>query len=496
MSTADRPFPLDLDRFDRNDLWPDLTVVRAADGRAWLAVAAMAAATDLVVRRGPGLSATLFVLVVAGGLVASGRLENRAALGLAVAAPAFGTCLYLHLSPPLVALNVLAAAGLIALAGSFARDGDPLDITLPDLVRRSLVALAHGVAAPEFLVRGGRAGGRRQLSGDRGLAVGRGLVLAVPIVLVLGFLLADADPVFASWFRIEDAGDLVAHAVLLGLGAWAGGGLLRMASSAAPRPLPTVAWRLGFVETACVLGGLVALYTAFAVAQLVAMAGGASKVLDTAGLTYAEYARSGFAQLLVAATLTLGVLLAVRAVADAPTPGQRRTVVVLAEAAVVLTLAIVVVAVYRLHLYENAYGLTLARLYATAFALWVGVVVVLLALSLAGLHARRRWLVAASLAAGLAGVLVLNVVNPERLVVDRNIDHYEQTGKLDTAHLALLSDDAVPAIVAALPRLDPVTRAAAVDAVCGAAPSGGRDWLSASLSASRAADARAKVCGR
>lgn len=324
----------------------------------------------------------------------------------------------------------------------------------------------------------------------------RGLLLAAPVVLILGLLLATADPVFASWFRVGGAGDLVVHGIVLGIGAWAGGGLLRMASATAPGPLPVTGRRLGFVESVTVLGSLVALYAAFAVAQLVALAGGAQKVLDTTGLTYAEYARSGFFQLLAVATLTLGILLAVRAAVDLSTPIRQRAFLFLAEAAVVLTLAIVVVAVRRLHLYEQAYGLTLLRLFSSVFALWVGGVFVLLAASLAGVHRQRRWLVSAAISFGLVCVVALNIVNPERLVVARNVDHYLKSGKLDVDHLAGLSDDAVPALVGALPRLDAVTGAAVEERLCapGRPSSSRRDWLCRSRSTDLAHRARAEAC--
>ncbi|HEX2700901.1 MAG TPA: DUF4173 domain-containing protein [Acidimicrobiales bacterium] len=491
MSTAAHP---DL---DLTLLVPDLTVVRTVDRRTWAATAAMAAGTDLAVRRGPGLSAAVFILMVTAALVASGRLVNPAARALALAAPVFGSCLAVYLSPPMVLLNGMAAAGLLALAASLARDGDPLDVTLPDLVRRAVVAVAHGAAAPGFLLgrEHSRVARRRAGGTSPWPAIGRGVLLATPVVLVVGVLLGTADPVFASLFRVEDAGDLVLHVALLGIGAWAGGGLLRMASSVAPGPLPQTARRLGFVEAMTVVGSLVALYAAFAVAQLVAVAGGARTVLDTAGLTYAEYARSGFFQLLAVATLTLAVLLAVRAVVDVSTAARRRTFLVLSEAAVALTVAIVVVALRRLHLYEQAYGLTVARLFASVFALWVGGVFVLLALSLAGVHRRRRWLVPAAVALGLLGVVALDVVNPERVVVVRNMDHYARTGKLDVAHLAGLSDDAVPALTAALPRLDPVTRAALAQQLCGDRAPPRRDWLARSRSDDLAERARSAACG-
>ena len=471
-----------------------LTVVEPVDRRALVAVAAAAVAFDLVVSRGPGLSLTLLVVALTAGLVGSGRLVNRPAVGVALGAPLFGLFLLLRLSPPLVMLNVLAAAGLLALAASLARGGDPLDLTVPDLGRRSLVAFGHGCVAPAFLLGGDGPWPGRTEGGDGWAAVARGALLAAPVVLVIGLLLGTADPLFASWFDVDAAGDLVGHAIILVVGAWAAGGLLRMASSAPPGPLPTAARRLGFVESLTVLGSLVALYAAFAVAQVVAARGGGRRVLETAGLSYADYARSGFFQLLAAATITLGVLLAVRACADLSTPSRRRRFVVLAEVAVALTLVIVAVAVHRLRLYEDAYGLTLARLFAIAFALWVGQVFVFLALSLAGVHAPRRWLVPAALAAGLVAVVALNLADPETLVVERNVTNYERTGRLDVGHLAALSDDAVPAMVAALPRLDPTTRELVRQAVCAGAPSGGRDWLNFSASATRAADARARVC--
>ena len=471
-----------------------LTVVEPADRRALVAVAAVAVAFDLVASRGPGLSATVLVVVLTAGLVGSGRLVNRPAVAVALGAPVFGLFLLLRLSPPLVMLNVLAAGGLLALAASLARGGDPLDLTVPDLARRALVALGHGCVAPAFLL--GSGGGWPERPGEGGgwPAVARGALLAAPVIVVIGLLLGAADPVFASWFDVDAGADLVRHGFFALVGTWAGGGLLRMASSSPPGALPPPARRLGFVESLTVLSSLVALYTAFAASQVVAARGGARRVLETAGLSYADYARSGFFQLLAAATVTLGVVLAVRACADLSSPARRRRFVVLAEVAIALTLVIVAVAVHRLRLYEDAYGLTLARFFAFAFALWVGQVFALLALSLAGVHQRRRWLVPAALAAGLVTLVALNVADPETLVVERNVANYERTGRLDVGHLAALSDDAVPAMVAALPRLDPATRPLVHRAVCAGAPSNGRDWLNVSASAIRAADARARVC--
>jgi hypothetical protein len=57
-----------------------------------------------------------------------------------------------------------------------------------------------------------------------------------------------------------------------------------------------------------------------------------------------------------------------------------------------------------------------------------------------------RWLPRAVLVAGVMALLVVAAINPERLIADRNIDRYQQTGSLDTDYLLSLSPDADQAL--------------------------------------------------
>jgi hypothetical protein len=218
--------------------------------------------------------------------------------------------------------------------------------------------------------------------------------------------------------------------------------------------------------------------------------GGAGYVRRTAGLSYAEYARRGFFQLLAVAAITLAVLLALRALVR----HRDRRFVVLSEVAVVLTLAVVAGAVRRLGLYEQAYGLTLLRLWSLLFAVWIGAVFVLLGLSLAGLHRRRAWFVPAAVALGLAGLLVLNGADPEAVIVRRNVERFAGTDRLDVWSLTSLSDDAVPALADALPRLAPADRDLVLSRICaGERRRSGGPWA-ANASRDAAVEARLRVC--
>ena len=333
------------------------------------------------------------------------------------------------------------------------------------------------------------------LRGRGNLAVVRGIALGAPLLLVLGMLLGSADPVFASFFRIpQDVTDLLLHAVLLGVGAWGASGLLRMASGQAYDVRPATNRPLGRVEATTVLGGVVAIFAAFTVSQLVTVIGGADYVRRTAGLSYAEYARNGFFQLLAVAIITLGVLLAVRATVVDP---SHRVFVILSEVAVVLTVLLVAGAVRRLHLYEQAYGLTSLRLFSTAFAIWIGVVFVLLGVSLTGrVRPDKQWFVPVAAAVGVVGLLVLNVANPDAWIVRRNVDRFGSTDKLDVAHLVRLSEDAVPALLDARTRMSPEAAARVEQAVCaGEREATGGVWAF-NLAYAAAIDARNESCPR
>src|SRR2546423_6637480 len=91
---------------------------------------------------------------------------------------------------------------------------------------------------------------------------------------------------------------------------------------------------------------------------------------------------------------------------------------------------IVVVAFRRLSLYEEAYGFTMLRLYSHVFAVWVGLVFLLLAADFLGLRRRRRWFMGAMLATATAVLPGVNLVNPEAVVVGLHPHHAQTAPKI------------------------------------------------------------------
>ncbi|ALI29121.1 hypothetical protein XA26_53290 [Mycolicibacterium fortuitum] len=274
--------------------------------------------------------------------------------------------------------------------------------------------------------------------------------LTVGLVVVFGALFAAADPAFAHFagnlVPSFDGVDFAARAVVFGIVVTfvlGGAYLVRFPprlDALAPAPMqPVPRW-----EWALPLGVLDALFVAFVAVQATVLFGGHTHVLETEGLTYAEYARQGFWQLLWVSALTLLVLSGVIRVAGRGTAADRRLVRILVGILCATSIVVVISSIHRMWLYQQAYGFSTERLMVITTEVWLGVVFVLVAI--AGIRMTGRWLPRAVLVAGALALLGLAALNPERLIADRNIDRFEQTGALDAEYLSGLSSDIDPAL--------------------------------------------------
>ncbi len=431
-------------------------------------------------------SATL-VLVFVGGLR---RVESWL---LAAVAAAFGACLTVRASPWLLWPDVVATFALLGLAASIAVRGSLLNIGVAEVLARGVAAALHASAGGAFI---GRpiTGTRSRLTALAPIA--RGLLISIPIAAVLAALLASADPIFASFLRINlDVSQVTLDTVYVVGGSLVMAGLLRLAAAEPIGRVDGPVWRLGATESIVVLAVLDTIFGTFAIAQAIAASGTGADALQAAGVTYADYARSGFFQLLWVAGITLVVLVLFSRITGFANQRGRAAFVVLAESAIGLTLLIVAVASTRLSLYESAYGFTMLRLYSHIFAGWIALVFLLLAADLAGLWPRRRWFVGATAITALSLLMALNVANPEAVVVGLNINRAIATHKIDAQYLGGLSSDAAPALLTARSQVDASVRQDITTAACVGPRSYAPSPAAFNWSDAKAAHARRQACG-
>jgi hypothetical protein len=342
----------------------------------------------------------------------------------------------------LFTLCVLAAGvvGTIALVGGRSWTGLLMGVFAPALAQVRTVG---------WTFRGMRHASESDRSAQTGRMIAVGAV-TLALLIVFGGLFASADAVFAdlvSGLIPELSVPNLVYRVFMFV---VFTGLTLTAACLAHRPpnfdglapgpgRPFPRW-----EWAVPLAVLDLLFATFVAVQLAVLFGDRQHVLTTVGLTYADYARQGFWQLLVVTALTLAVV----AVAARKVNRERRADRVVARIllGVLCGLALVIVAsaMRRMWLYEDEFGFTRLRILVHATELWLGVVFVLILV--AGVALRGRWLPRAVVGAGVLVLLGLAALNPDAYIAEQNVARFERTGKIDVIYLSGLTADAVPAL--------------------------------------------------
>ncbi len=396
-------------------------------------------------------------------------------------------------SPTLVGFNLLFCGLLIVLVpGSLL--GLRFDTLGPvewisssvlgsfDAVTGALAFLARDVPWPRI---------REARIGRPTLAVTRGVILALPPLIVFGTLLSSADEVFSrllsELLRI-DIDQLLMHLFVLGIGTWLALGWLARVGGG--RPLPRVSLALpsstkvGLLETAIVLSAVDLLFAGFVTVQLRYFFGGAEVIEAVPGLTRAEYARSGFFELVTVASLVVLLLLFVDWIADR---SDRALVIVRSLSAIQVALVGVMLtsAWIRMQLYVEVFGLTELRLYTSAFMAWLGVVLAWFCATV--LVGKRERFATGALSMGIVSLVALNMANPDAIIVKTNVERALRGRVFDAAYLTLLSADAVPAIAEAADRL-PREQARLLTRGLGARAAERGDWRTWNLSRQKAAE--------
>ncbi len=432
-------------------------------------------AGDALLRVGPwGLNVSLWLVIVAAlavGLPLARRADLRAAGGLSwlLAACLFAALLTVRASPVLQVLNGGAAIGCLSMVAFAARSGRARVAGVAEWGWNVVLSVAHlGGGAGVLLIADTdwlqlSRGARSHRSG----AVARGLLIALPLLILFGALFASADVFFSDLLAGSaplSPGEAAGHIALVVVFAWLAAGYLWLVWIERRQPLQGANvgnWAgFGRIEAAVVFGLLDLLFLAFVAVQFRYLFGGAGSVEASSTLTYAEYARRGFFELVAVAALVVPVILlghwALRGRGG-------RLYTTLAAALVLLVFVVIASALRRMNLYVDTYGLTQFRLYTVAFMGWVALVLAWLGLTV--LRDHRDGFPFGAAVAALAVVLALNAVNPDGLIASQNLSAADERD-FDESYAAGLSPDAMPALIAGLDRLAGPERcrlAAAID---------------------------------
>jgi hypothetical protein len=470
----------------------DRTMDRTLARRSLAAAAVVGVvAQGLLVGARLGINAPILViatLAAATVLADGGRRMDPIDLWVPIAAIATSAGIALRSDEMLVFLDAmtsatLLAASMAALAGAAVTRRSAIAITALGAVVLGFV-LAGVLRLVYVAGRSNPSEDPRSRIPDGVRPVVRGLLIAVPILAAFIVLFASADEIFATLaerlFNWQiDLGALPIRAGLAFVIAWLVGGLLTVAIRGiaglreSPQPKPQMQslgaavvepiqplLRLGATEAVTILVAVDLLFAIFVSLQVAYLFGGLD-TLAAGGITYANYARRGFFELVAVTCLAGGLVVGLHAIVDR----RSRAFVGAAVALALLTFVVLASAALRLRLYQDAYGWTELRFYIYATIGWLGIGIVSTTILL--VRDRMRWVPHAMTISAVAILLAVNVVGPQRHVADENVARLLDPTRvppdgqigLDVSYARHLTDDAVPALVAALPALGGEDRA-------------------------------------
>jgi hypothetical protein len=349
-------------------------------------------------------------------------------------------------------LAVLLTATLVLLAIALATSGDAsLDVLGPRIALEApfaaLALVFSGVAAEAD-------GSARTARSPAVMSLVRTTLITVPVVLLLILLLAQADPMFAAARTALEhivPDDFMARTFFFALlfsvtlGAY---GTVQHGRLTVHEPTRPLRMLLGAPERRVLLSALAAVMWTFVYSATLSLLKNPAAIAGS-GITYAEYVHRGFAELSVAATVVIGAILVTRRSWITADTWARRV----AAAAIIGECGMVAIAFMRVVRYEQAYGYTTLRVYAQAYMLVLACMSGLLLLEIAKRTQSARFAYRSATAA-LAILAACVYFNTDAWIVRENVDRYAATGSLDARYLVFdLSDDAVPALVASVPRL-------------------------------------------
>jgi hypothetical protein len=425
----------------------------------------------------PGISVPILAAALLIGMIALAMTQDTAitTANLWLIAPLLFLAIMtaVRAAPLLMFLNIAGMLGLLLLLANRLLDKPIIHLNLAEffvaLIETSVSTLILAFPLLARAVRELRSGDSVGRQTARRVALG--LVIASPFLCIFTILFASADQIFnnalENVFDALNVGNFFGQLVFTTFLSVLFMGLLTytlsrrikeptgepteegLQETTPPGVVPVddlfgVRGKLGALEGAVVLFSVNALFLVFVAIQFAAMFGGEA-FLRSQGLTYSEYARKGFFELLAVAVITLSLILFLDYLTGRESPRQRMIFLIGSGLMTILTVIILISAFQRMSLYESAYGFTRLRVHSHVFMIWLAVLLI----GFYGLLLvqRTRMFATTLLLFAIGFTITLDVLNPDAFIASQNLARARAGKELDTDYLGSLSYDAVPVIV-------------------------------------------------
>ena len=280
-------------------------------------------------------------------------------------------------------------------------------------------------------------------------AIFRGILLALPILLIFTWLLSSADLMFEQKLIDLQDDNLFIRSIRIFLCSYLVMGVfLHIAAQNKDTKLigeekPVIRKFLGFTEAAIVMGSISLLFLSFVTIQFQYFFGGNVNISEN-GFSYSVYARRGFSELIIIAAINLLLILGLSII----TKRENRTQAIVFSALnciiVIQVIIMLVSAFMRLELAIDWHGFSRLRLYPQVFMIWLGIL--LIAIVILEAYHRERFFTWTILLVCMGFSASINLVNVDARIVHHNVQRTLDGSHFNVTHLANLSLDALPAL--------------------------------------------------
>ena len=274
-------------------------------------------------------------------------------------------------------------------------------------------------------------------------AVGTGLLVSVPILMVMIILLMEADAAFEGLMDLLPEVELHEYIQSAFWGLVLGWVLYSRAVALIRRPGDVQAVKtfpgLNPLTVNTVLIMVCLMYVVYLLSQLAYLSGGLSGILPEE-FTLAEYARRGFFEMAWLCVINLGLICGVIWLirCDGKLPLLTRIAGAFIGA---ITIFFVITASAKMFLYIGSYGLTRLRVLTEVIMLWLAITTVLITIRL---FVKIPYMKAVVLTAMVLGALVF-WVDVNSFVAGYNMRAY-RSGALETIDVSYMGDLGAPAV--------------------------------------------------
>jgi hypothetical protein len=269
-----------------------------------------------------------------------------------------------------------------------------------------------------------------------------GLIISIPVLAVVLTLLMSADSKFKQlvgglpeWFNIVNA-ETITRIMIILLTTALFFGILQVLLKKQIKIIEAKPEKQFFqldgiiVFTVLVVMNLV--YLLFTFVQFKYFFGGTLQ----GDFTFAQYARKGFFELLFVSIINLSVIVAVLTFVTRGSVVFNRLTQIMLTILVLSSSVMLCSAFLRLSMYEDAYGFTFTRILAHSFMIFLTII---FAYTLVKVWIENLSLVHFVFITSLIYYVAINTVDLDQLVVAKNIDRFEASGKVDVQYLNSLS---------------------------------------------------------